>query len=437
MEKLLYYIWKYKLLPLKPLQTTDGRSVEVLDPGTLNRNAGPDFFNAKIKLDDTTWVGNVEIHLRSADWYTHGHHEDCHYNNVVLHVTALADRSVTTADGKELPQLVLEVPEYMKENYKELCHTTDYPRCHRIIPHIDRLTAHSWMNSLLYERLEQRAQTVTNRVEQLQGDWEQAYFITLARNFGFGVNGDAFETWAKHIPLQSVAHHRDNLFQIEALFMGQAGLLDIGTIPQKYHEEAIGDDYYPRLKREYDYLAHKFVLQPMDNSLWKFLRLRPQNFPHVRIAQLAQLYYNQTAGFSQLLEAQDIETLHAILNTHVTPYWESHYTFGCPSYKNAKTLTISSRNLIIINTVVPVLYAYGQTHGSDSHCERALQLLDSIKAENNYILRQWAECGIKVDSAADSQALIQLKKEYCDRNYCLHCRFGYELMKCKNNNETT
>ncbi len=429
MEKLLHYIWKYKLFPLRPLQTTDGQTVEVIDPGTLNRDAGPDFLNAKVKLDGTVWAGSVEIHQHAADWYAHGHHEDAHYNNVILHVTEKADRPATTQDGKTLPQLEIEIPAYLRDNYEELCRTTDYPRCHRVIPQIDTFTVHSWLNALLYERLEQRAGRIMERVRQLQGDWEQACFITLARNFGFGINGDAFETWARHIPWQAVAHHRDNLFQIEAVFLGQAGLLDIDTVPKKYRDEAIDDGYYPRLKQEYDYLAHKFSLAPMEAGAWKFLRLRPQNFPHVRIAQLTLLYYNQTAGLSHLLEAATLEELHAMLSTHATDYWQSHYTFGCPSHKNAKALTPASLNLIVLNTIVPLLYAYGQAHGQDEYCTRAIRLLDPIKAENNYITRQWAECGIRVDSAADSQALIQLKKEYCDRRYCLHCRFGYEFLK--------
>lgn len=431
MEKLLHYAWKYKLFPLKPLQTPDGLPVEVIDTGTLNRNAGPDFFNAKIKIDGTTWTGNVEIHQQSGDWYLHGHHEDPNYNNVILHVAATVNGTVTTQDGREVPQLSLEIPPQLSRNYKELCATTDYPRCHRIIPDIDHFTVHSWMNALLYERLEQRANTVAERVKELQGDWEKAYFITLARNFGFGVNGDAFELWAKNLPLQSVAHHRDNRFQIEAIFMGQAGLLNIDTVPDKYKEEAMMDNYFPRLKKEYDYLAHKFSLAPMDAQAWKFLRLRPQNFPHVRISQLTELYYAQKAGFSQLLEAETLEDLHSMLSTHVTPYWESHYTFGCPSVKNAKTLTTGSKNLVVINTVVPVLYAYGRTHGNETYCERAQHFLESIKAENNYIIRIWTGLGIKAESATDSQALIQLKKEYCDRKYCLHCRFGYEFMKSK------
>ena len=433
MEKLLYYIWKYKLFPLRPLQTTDGQPLEVIDPGILNHDAGPDFQNAKVKIGNTIWAGSVEIHQKSSDWFAHGHHEDARYNNVVLHVAEKADRPVITQDGQTPPQMELEVPAYLETNYKALCHTTDYPRCHRVIPRIDTFTVHSWLNALLCERLEQRAETVARRVKTANGDWEQAFFATLARNFGFGINGDAFEEWARHIPLQAVGHHRDDLFQIEALFLGQAGLLDIDTIPQKYREEAANDGYYPRLKQEYDYLAHKFSLQPMDAEAWKFLRLRPQNFPHVRISQLARLYYDQRAGFSRLLEAKTIEELHAMLSTHATTYWESHYTFGCPSYKNAKTLTTASLNLIVVNTVVPVLYAYGITHAQDAFRQRALQLLEPIRAENNHITRLWDECGIRAESAADSQALLQLKKEYCDRRYCLHCRFGYEFLKRKDN----
>ena len=433
MEKLLYYIWKYKLFPLRPLQTTDGQPLEVIDPGILNHDAGPDFQNAKVKIGNTIWAGSVEIHQKSSDWFAHGHHEDARYNNVVLHVAEKADQPVITQDGQTPPQMELEVPAYLETNYKALCHTTDYPRCHRVIPRIDTFTVHSWLNALLCERLEQRAETVARRVKTANGDWEQAFFATLARNFGFGINGDAFEEWARHIPLQAVGHHRDDLFQIEALFLGQAGLLDIDTIPQKYREEAANDGYYPRLKQEYDYLAHKFSLQPMDAEAWKFLRLRPQNFPHVRISQLARLYYDQRAGFSRLLEAKTIEELHAMLSTHATTYWESHYTFGCPSYKNAKTLTKASLNLIVVNTVVPVLYAYGITHAQDVFRQRALQLLEPIRAENNHITRLWDECGIRAESAADSQALLQLKKEYCDRRYCLHCRFGYEFLKRKDN----
>ena len=226
MEKLLHYCWKHRLFPLAELYTTDGRRVEVIDTGLHNRNAGPDFFNAKVKIDGTLWVGNVEIHDRSSDWYVHGHQHDAAYDNVVLHVAELIDTDVTTHDGKSLPQLQLSVPDTIRQQYNQLITTDDYPPCYRIIPSLSRLTVHSWMSALQVERLEQKTNDIARRVKQADGSWEAAYFATLARNFGFGINGDAFETWAQHIPLQAVAHHRDDLFQVEAIFMGQAGLLD-------------------------------------------------------------------------------------------------------------------------------------------------------------------------------------------------------------------
>lgn len=429
MEKLLHYIWKYKLFPLKPLLTTNGLKVEIIDSGLPNNNAGPDFFNAKIKLDQMLWIGNIEIHHKSSDWYRHNHHTDPRYNNVILHVVEIADEEIHTADNKLIPQMILEVPKHIRRNYEELCATIDYPRCHRIIPHINTLTVHSWMNTLLYERLEQRTTQIIARLKHLNGDWESTYFATLARNFGFGINGDAFEEWGKHIPLTATGKHRDNLFQIEAIFMGQAGLLSPETVPESYRQKAEEEGYFNKLKKEYDYLAHKFSLQPMSPSAWQFLRLRPQNFPHIRLSQLAQLYYSQRAGLSAILDANSVDELQSLLSTHTTDYWDSHYVFGCPSPKSPKQLTVSSRNLIIINTVVPVMYAYGQYHHNDDYCDKALRLLEPIKAENNRIIRQWAECGITVSSAMDSQALIQLKKAYCDKIDCLRCRFGYEFMK--------
>ena len=295
MEQLLHYTWKHKLFPLKSLQTTDGREVEVIDVGLSNRNAGPDFFNAKVKIDGTLWVGNVEIHQRSSDWYSHGHEKDAHYNNVVLHVVGSADTDVYTQDGKQLPQLLLSVPTQVEQHYRELLATDQYPPCYRIIPSLSKLTVHAWMSALQTERLERKTQDINQRVKLCDGSWEAAYFVTLARNYGFGINGEAFETWAKSIPLHAVDHHRDDLFQIEAIFLGQAGLLDVNTIPEKYQQEAMNEGYFAKLRNEYQYLAHKFSLTPIDAHVWRFLRLRPQNFPHIRIVQLANLYYQRTA----------------------------------------------------------------------------------------------------------------------------------------------
>ena len=429
MEKLLHYVWKHKLFPLKQLMTTDGREVEVIDAGLHNKNSGPDFFNAKVKIGGTLWVGNVELHIKSSDWYAHGHQHDAAYNNVVLHVCQEADADVRTHSGNLLPQLVLTIPQHVTEHYEELLRTDHFPPCYQIIPSLSPLKVHAWLSALQTERLEQKTVAINKRVEQLGGDWEAACFVTLARNYGFGINGDAFETWAMNMPLGAAAHHRDNLFQIEALFLGQAGLLDERFIPSYYHDEALREGYFTKLHNEYLFLAHKFSLKPVDATLWRFLRLRPQNFPHIRIVQLANLYCSRRFSLSQLLDCQTIDDLCKMLATSVTPYWETHYTFGSTSAPVAKHLSEASLRLLIINTVVPMLFSYGRYRMNERWCDRAFDFLEKLGAESNHITRMWRQCGLEVKSASDSQALIQLKKEYCDRRDCLRCRFGYEYLK--------
>ena len=429
MEQLLYYVWKHKLFPLRPLVTSDGRTLEVIDPGLLNRNAGPDFFNAKVKIDGTLWVGNVEIHGRTSDWYLHRHDQDRAYDNVVLHVAEHIDGEVTDRNGRVIPQLQLPVPPVVSEHYRELLATDSYPPCHRIIPSLPPLTLHSWMAALQTERLERKTGNIERRAQQKNGSWEDAYFVTLARSYGFGINSDAFEQWALNVPLQQVAHHRDDLFQVEALFLGQAGLLNPDSIPQRYRQTALQDAYYRKIQAEYAYLSHKFRLTPLDYRQWRFLRLRPQNFPHIRISQLARLYFERRAGLSVLLECQTIEQLQEMFKTHVTPYWETHYTFGSESAANSKRVSPFSINLLLVNTAIPVLFAYGKHTTNEKLCERAFDFLDRLKAENNAIIRQWKSCGMEVRSAGDSQALIQLKTAYCDKRECLRCRIGFEYLK--------
>ncbi len=429
MEQLLHYCWKHKMWPLGELTTTDGRSVEVIDPGLHNRNAGPDFFNAKVKIGGTLWVGNIEIHDRSSHWYQHGHDHDAHYDNVVLHVVGDADRDVQTSKGDFVPQLVLEVPPSVQENYEELVRTDNYPPCYRLIPDLTRLTVHAWMAALQTERLEQKTVAIRQRADGCGGSWEDAYFQTLARNYGFGINGDAFEQWAASMPLSAVGKHRDDLFQVEAIFMGQAGLLDEQSIPERHRSDALADGYFARLRNEYLYLQHKFQLRPLDHTMWRFLRLRPQNFPHIRIAQLANLYYERRAGLSTLIECQSIDELRQLLATHVTPYWESHYVFGAESTHSSKRMSAASVDVLIINTAIPMLFAVGRHRQKEELCDRAFDLLEQMKPEKNHIITQWQECGLTVRSAGDSQALIQLKREYCDRKDCLRCRFGYEYLR--------
>lgn len=429
MEQLLHYVWKHKLFPLTELSTTQGRRVEVIDPGLHNSNAGPDFFNAKVKINGMLWVGNIEIHDKASDWVLHGHDKDERYDNVILHVCGCVDAEVMNSKGEYLTQMVLSVPDSVINNYKELLSVDQYPPCYQIIPSLARLTVHAWMSALQTERLSQKTEAIEERVKICNGDWENAYFVTLARNFGFGINGDAFEEWALHIPLHAVDHHRDDLFQIEAIFMGQAGLLELDTIPERYQKDALNDGYFAKLRKEYQYLAHKFGLKPMDYKLWRFLRLRPQNFPHIRISQLAYLYHQRRASLSQLLETYSVKDAKEVLATAVTPYWETHYTFGSTSVRNDKNLSPFSLDLLCINTVVPILFAYGRHRGEEKYCDRAFDFLEQLKPENNYIIRLWQQCGLVVENAGDSQALIQLKKEYCDKKECLRCRFGYEYLK--------
>ena len=419
MEQLLHYVWKHKIFSLKELKTTTGQQVEVIDTGLANTDTGPGFFNAKLKLDGVLWIGNIEIHERSSDWFKHGHHADTGYNSVILHIASEIDTEISRSNGERIPQIQLICPEAVRTNYKELLETDSYPPCYRIIPSLPPFTAHSWMTALQMERFEQKATLLNERLKRCQGNWEDAFFITLARNFGFGLNGDAFETWAHRLPFRAVDKHRNDLFQIEAIFFGQAGIL----------EDSDGDGYYLRLKKEYTYLQHKFGLIPMDASLWRFLRLRPANFPHIRIAQLACLYHRAYGLLSRIMETETLQGVRDILKGGTSEYWLTHYTFGGSSPSRPKTLSNTSLDLLIINTVVTFLYAYGLHKGNPVLCARAGSFLEELKAENNYITRMWEQCGMKTSNAADSQALIQLKKEYCDKKKCLYCRIGYEYLK--------
>lgn len=426
MEYLLHYTWKHKLFPLRELRTTGGQLLEVIDPGLYNHDAGPDFFNAKLKIDGTLWVGNVEIHQRSSDWYLHQHEANPVYDSVILHVVETNDRPVTRCNGEEIPTLLLSPPESVCQHYRELMQADEYPPCYSILPNLSKLKIHSFFSALQTERLIQKAERIESVRQQFEQNWEDAFFVTLARNFGFGVNGEAFEEWGKHIPLRAVDKHRDNLFQIEALFFGQAALL----------EEEIADDYYSRLQKEYQFLAHKFNLRRMEASRWRFLRLRPTNFPHVRLAQLAYLYFKGQGLLSRLLELEKPEEVELLFATQTSEYWETHYHFGKFSPRRTKRLSRNSIQLLIINTLAPFLYAYGRYRGEERFCLRAVAFLESLKAENNYIVRMWEQCGLAVRSAADSQALIQLKKNYCDTRKCLQCRFGYEYLRQKNTEES-
>lgn len=421
-EQLLHFIWHHRFLPLQPLSTTRGEAVEVLDSGLPNHNAGPDFFNAKIKINNTVWVGNVEIHENASDWYRHGHDTNPAYDNIILHIILNDDKEIFRKDGSLIPQIQLLCPPEIIEKYIELNRTEAYPSCYRVLPFLNSLQIRSWMNSLLIERLERKSEDVYQRLHNCNFDWEQTFFITLARNFGFGLNGEAFEAWAQSFSLSFAGKHRDSSELIQALFLGQGGFLqkEFADTNQGMHQLCYGERLSV-LQREYEFLKHKFTLTPIDLYRWKFLRTRPKGFPPIRLMQLAKLYYTQRFDFSRLLEAET-------------------YTAACYLFKiNDKTddvsfphlleLSKNTVNLLLINTVIPILFAYGRYKGDDRLCERALSFYEIVPSEDNYITRIWQECGITSASAGDSQALIQLKKVYCDRKDCLRCRFGKEYLK--------
>ena len=429
MEKLLHYIWKHRILPLSELRTTDGRSVEVIDPGLLNMHAGPDFFNAKVRIDGVMWVGNVEIHERSADWFLHSHDTDAAYNNVVLHVAAVVDADVVTERGDHLPQVQLAVPQQVLSNYRRLLAFDRYPPCREAVLPLDAIKKRSWLSALVAERLNEKTEAIRRRVALFEGSWEAAFFATMARSFGFGVNSEAFEQWAERLPLMQIAHHRDDPFQVEAMFMGMAGLLDEAQMTPTTRDAALADPYFLSLKREFGYPSRKFGLEPMSRQAWRFLRLRPQNFPYIRMSQLAQLYCSRRAGLAEITACESVNQLHAVLQTSVSDYWRTHYTFGKESSLNEKRLSTASLNLLAINAAVPVLHAWGCYRDDERLVQRALDWLEQLPAEDNTYIRLWKECGVEAHNAADTQALIQLQHRYCERKDCLRCRFGYYSLK--------
>lgn len=420
MEYLLHYVWKHLLDRSHDMVTHDGRKVRVIDPGLRNTDAGPDFFNAKINIDGTVWVGNVEIHDKSSDWYAHGHDGDRAYDNVILHVCKVVDRPIVRGDGEEIPQLVLDVPPHVMMNYEDLKRAEMVPACFRIVESLPTLVKHSWLSSLAVERLKAKTDSIFARLERFGGNWEDVFFISLARNFGFGVNGDSFERWASQLPYRAMDKHRDSLRQIESFMFGVSGLLGDGT----------ADEYQSGLLDEYSYLRHKFSLPEMPDFSWKLLRMRPGNFPHVRIAQLASIYQSSPSLFSKVLDCILLDEFRGLFKRGTSDYWHTHYTFGRETAGGKRQLSNRSADLVIINTVVPFLYAYGMHVGAEAFCDKATRLLESVDAEDNYMIRNWERAGLHPENAMDTQALIQLSREYCEKRKCFFCRFGYEYLKC-------
>ena len=418
-ESILHYVWQYKLFALQELKTTDGQAVEVIDVGKPNSDSGPDFFNAKIKISDTVWAGNVEIHTLSSDWFRHSHDVDKAYDNVILHIVARADVEVKRVNGLPILQMELQVPETIQQNFDNLYTAKKWIPCEDKIVAVSPIVMSSWKTALLVERLERKTGDVEVLLEQNENHWEEAFYIALARNFGFSTNNQPFELLARSLPLNVLAKHKDNLFQLEALLFGQAGFL----------EENPQDEYQAKLSKEYRFLQAKYKLTPIDASQWKLLRLRPDNFPHIRIAQFAALTHGSVKLFSKILENTNVGELRKLFGAEVSEYWQHHYVFGKESVYSRKKMGKISQDLLLINTVVPFIFTYAKKKNRSG--DDALRILDKLPAENNSVISGWKALGQHVVNAFDSQALLQLKKNYCDEKKCLRCRVGHKILNVR------
>lgn len=420
MEKLMQYVWKHRLWRSEEMVTNTGKKVRVLDPGLLNTDAGPDFFNAKIEIDGRMWVGNVEMHYRATDWKRHHHDSDKAYDSVILHVVAKDDAPVRRTNGELIPQLVLEVSPQFNADYASLVGATIEVPCAEKIKQVPHLTIVEWTEGLAFERLHGKVERIHRLLDSFNGSWEDVCYVTLARNFGFGINNDAFERLARRTPLRLLGKHSDSVLQIEALLFGQAGMLDA--------QKPGMDSYYNQLCTEYAFLSNKFQLTPMEKESWKLFRIRPQNFPYRRIAMLAQFIEGGFRMMNRILEAEGEKEMRALFEVELSGYWTKHYTFGKPNDRATATLSRSSIDIILINTVAPLLYAYGELTGNYEMTDKAIKLLEDLRAESNSIVSHFVAYGIDCPDALTSQALVQLKREYCDARKCIYCKIGHHLL---------
>lgn len=420
MEKLMQYVWKHRLWRSEDMVTNTGKKVRVVDPGLLNTDAGPDFFNAKIEIDGHMWVGNVEMHYRATDWKRHHHDSDKAYDSVILHVVAKDDAPVRRTNGELIPQLVLEVSPQFNADYASLVGATIEVPCATKIKQVPHLTIVEWVEGLAFERLHGKVERIHQLLDSFNGSWEDVCYVTLARNFGFGINNDAFERLARRTPLRLLGKHSDSVLQIEALLFGQAGMLDA--------QKPGMDSYYNQLCTEYAFLSNKFQLTPMEKESWKLFRIRPQNFPYRRIAMLAQFIEGGFRMMNRILETEGEKEMRALFEVELSGYWTKHYTFGKPNERATATLSRSSIDIILINTVAPLLYAYGELTGNYEMTDKAIKLLEDLRAENNSIVSHFVAYGIDCPDALTSQALVQLKREYCDARKCIYCKIGHHLL---------
>ena len=414
-EKLLQYIWQLQYFNKSELRTTTGEELEIIFPGKLNTNQGPDFIQARIKIDNTILVGSIELHLKTSHWNDHGHSKDPNYNNVILHVVFEDDEPPAS-----LPVLELQprISNLLLERYSELMNSSYFIACGHSVSQVKEITWLSWKERLVAERLTRKSTNVLRLLEESKGHWEETFWWLLARSFGMKVNSDAFESVAKTIPISILGKHKNQIHQVEALLFGQAGLL----------KGAFAEEYPKLLQREYAFLMKKYDLAAVHDSI-QFLRMRPGNFPTVRLAQLAALIQNSVHLFSRVLEIEKVTELRKLFGVTANDYWHYHYQFDQASSFKKKVIGSNATNNIIINTIVPVLFAYGALHKEEKYKARAINWLEDLEPEVNFISRGFAALGVETKSAFDSQALIELKTQYCDDKNCLRCAVGNMVLK--------
>ncbi|MCB0569965.1 MAG: DUF2851 family protein [Phaeodactylibacter sp.] len=420
-EDLLHYVWRMQRFSRTSLATTSNQAIEILQPGTYNTHSGPDFLNARIRIGDTLWAGNVEMHLKASDWFLHNHQADDAYNNVILHVVLEEDQPVPRGNGELIPCLEMKkrIPKKLAAHYLRLLHEASWIPCQAQLPEVHELTRNLWLGRLAAERLEHKAQALGQELKNNNENWEESFYQSLARSFGAKTNAEPMALLTHNTPLLLLAKHRSRLFQMEALLFGQSGLL----------QAAFEEEYPQSLQREYAFLQKKYRLTPLPAHSWKFMRLRPANFPTIRIAQLAALYYRSSNLFSKAMAAHDIRELENLFELKLSNYWWAHYAFDKASAWKPKALGKSTIHLIIINTIAPFLFLYGQRKGDTRFQEKALDLLEKLQPESNAIISRWRELGMPADSAFHTQALLQLKNEYCDHKRCLECAIGNAILQ--------
>lgn len=421
-ESFIQFIWRYRRIEQHQLWSTQREAIQIIDFGQYNTNAGPDFLQAKIKIGDTLWAGQVEMHIKASDWYQHRHDQDPAYQNVILHVVWEADTEIRRTDGQIIPCLELKsiTTPALYQRYLKLARHPGRIPCQDSIREVADIKIKLWLDRLLVERLDQKTRYWREALQRQKNDWEQVFFQALAQSMGLPVNKDAMEALATRTPLLLLQKHRDQLFQLEALLFGQAGMLE---------EPSLKDEYPQKLRREYQFLRKKYQLQPLSPLEWKFSRMRPSNFPTIRIAQLALLVHQSNYLFSKIMALQSVDEAYHALEVKTSYYWKTHYRFDQVSaQRREKKLGRSTIDLMLINTIIPFIFLYGKNMALPNYTERALHLLEQIKPENNHLIRDWADRGISAENACQSQGLMHLYKHYCQHKRCLDCAIGNAII---------